>query len=170
MALARAEQSVLDRLRARLRAAAAALADPDSWAAAADGWHERVSGLRLVEPDGPGQPRIVAQLVKSALGPVPTVGRAAPGSLALGAAAAAGLAVCLEGAAADTRLAAALALEGLLGWYHVADPHLQPPQQALAYSLRHADSRLIEAGRTPPADLTSAVEEHRRLEPMAGGA
>jgi len=170
MALARAEEAVLDRLRARLRAAAAALADPDPGTATAPGWHERVSGLRLVEPDGPGQPRIVAQLVKSALGPVPTVGRAAPGALALGAAAAAVLAVCLEGADADTRLAAALALEGLLGWYHQADPHLQPPQQALAYSLRHADSRLAEAGRTPPADLTSAVEQHRKIKPMAGGA
>ena len=170
MALARAEEGVLDRLQTRLRAAAAALADPDPWAAAADGWHERVSGLRIVESDGPGQPRIVAQLVKSALGPVPTVGRAAPGALALEAAAAAGLAVCLEDAAADTRLAAALALEGLLGWYHEADPHLQPPQQALAYSLRYADSRLAEAGRTSPTDLTSAVEQHRKIEPMAGGA
>ena len=170
MALARAEESVLDRLRARLRAAAAALADPDPWAPAADGWHERVSGLRLVESDGPGQPRIVAQLVKSALGPVPTVGRAAPGALALGAAAAAVMAVSLEETDADARLATALALEGLLGWYHRADPHLQPPQQALAYSLRHADARLAEAGRKPPAELISAIRQHRKLAPMAGGA
>ena len=162
MALARAEQAVLDRLRARLRATAAALADPHLSAVAADDWHERVSGLRLVESDGPGSPRIVAQLVKSALGPVPTVGRAAPGALALGAAAAAGLAVCLEGASADTRLAAALALEGLLGWYHEAHPHLQPPQQALAYSLRHADSPLIESGR-----VLRRPHERRRGAPQA---
>lgn len=169
MALARAEEAILGRLRNRLRSAAAALADPEP-RPVADGWYERVSGMSLVECEGPGRPRIAAQLVRSRLGPIPTVGRAAPGALALGAAASAALAVCMERSEPDSRLGAALVLEGLLGWYREADPHLQPPQQALAYALRHAAARLVEADRIPPADLVRAIEEHRRLEPMAGGA
>jgi hypothetical protein len=81
------------------------------------------------------------------------------------------LAVSLEeDEAGDMRLSVALALEGLLGWYREADPHLQPPQQALAYAVRYAAARLREAGRAVPPGLGSAVAAHRKISPMAGGA
>ena len=161
---------MLDALRARLRAAARAAADDDPHGHDEAEWCAAVAGLELVEAGGPGRPRVAAQLVKSALGPVPTIGRAAPGALSLGSAAAAALAVCSHSVGSGGRLACALALEGLLGWYHEADPHLQPPQQAVAYSLRHAAARLDEAGRASPPELVRAIEEHRKISPMAGGA
>jgi hypothetical protein len=108
--------------------------------------------------------------MRSPLGPVPSLGRAAPSPLALAAGAAAAMAASLGEAEGDVRLAAALTLEGVLGWYRQADPHLQPPQQAVAYSLRDAASRLEEAARSVPPDLERAVGEHRTIKPMAGGA
>ena len=124
----------------------------------------------MSEPGQPGATRIVARLVRSALGPVPTLGRASPPPSAIANAASAALAVSLAPATVDVRLAAALALEGLLGWYQIADPHLQPPQQAVAYALRHAVARLAEEGRAAPDALESAVRRQRKITPMAGGA
>ena len=77
------------------------------------------------------------------------------------------MAASLGEADGDVRLAAALTLEGVLGWYREADPHLRPPQQAVAYSLRYAVSRLEEAARPVPTDLERAVGEHRRINPMS---
>ncbi len=98
-------------MRGRLRGAARAIA-----AEREDRDLERlvvaVSGSTLTRHGGLGEPRIVVQLVRSALGPVPTVGRASYGSLNL-AAATAVLAVCLAPADSDIRLASALAIEGL---------------------------------------------------------
>jgi len=54
--------------------------------------------------------------------------------------------------------------------YRVADPNLQPPQQAIAYALRHSAARLSEEGRALPAELSTAIKEHRKIAPMAGGA
>lgn len=168
LALARAEQSVFERVQSRLRHAASAVAE----AASQD--PERlvveVSGFVLDEASEPGEPRVVVHLVRSAVGPVPKPARRAPGPVALAAAGTAVLGCCLAPMGRDVRLSAALALEGLLGWYRAADPHLQPPQQAIAYALRHAGARLEEEGRPPPAALSAAIEEHRKIAPMAGGA
>jgi hypothetical protein len=170
LALARSQAGTLEIIRGRLRAAASAAVDGDPRARDERDWCRDVTGLELIAAGAPGQTRISAQLVKSALGPVPTIGRATPGTLSLGVAAAAALAVCSYPIDAGGRLATALALEGLLGWYREADPHLQPPQQAVAYSLRHAVARLAEAGRASPPELMMAVAEHRKISPMAGGA
>lgn len=168
LALARSQEAVIDAVHGRLRLAARAIAtegehDPQRLVA-------QVSGLELTRRGEPGDPRIVVQLLRSALGPVPTVGRASPGSRSLASAAAAALGVFLAPMESDVRLASALAIEGLLGWYRVADPHLQPPQQAIAYALRHSAARLSEEGRALPAELSAAITEHRKIAPMAGGA
>jgi inactivated superfamily I helicase len=170
LALARADETVARRVRPRLMGVAAALAGDEASSADAESRTEAVAGLALVEPEGPGQPRIVLKLTRSPVGPVPSLGRAAPSPLAVAAAAAAVIAAFLGEADGDLRLASALTLEGVLGWYREADPHFQPPQQAVAYSLRYAASRLEEAARPVPADLTRSVAEHRRITPMAGGA
>jgi len=170
LALARAPDAVIGSVRDRLRHAASAIADPALATEVSSTLLIAVSGLQPAEPDGPRATRVSAQLIRSALGPVPTIGRASHGSLTLASAAAATLAVALAPVGLDVRLAAALSLEGLLGWYSVADPHLQPPQQAIAYALRHAVSRLSEEGRATPAALAIAVDEHRKISPMAGGA
>jgi hypothetical protein len=170
LSLARAPAGAIETVRARLRSAACSVAEANPLAYDDAGWCAAVAGLELVEDDEPGRPRIDAQLVRSPVGPVPTIGRASPGASALGIAATAVLAVCTHPVEAAGRMASALALEGVLGWYREADPHLQPPQQAVAYSLRHATARLEEAGRIAPRELVAAVREHRRINPMAGGA
>jgi len=171
LALARAGDSVSARVRSHVMRLAAELSEQRSDADDGPGdWAEGVAGVAIVESEEIGQPRIELQIVSSAVGPVPTVGRASPASLTLAAAAGVVLAASLEEDEGELRLAAALALEGLLGWYREVDPHLQPPQQALAYAFRYAASRLEEAGRTVPPGLGSAVAAHRRISPMAGGA
>lgn len=169
LALARAEAAAAARVRARLMALGLAIAAEPGDGDDPGDWTRTVAGATLVPSEGPGDPRIVVQTVRSAVGPVPTLGRALPSSLALSAAAAAAAAACLEGRSLNARLGAALAVEGLLGWYRLADPNLQPPQQALAYALRYAAARLEEAGREVPAGLAQAVAAHRQLSPMAGG-
>lgn len=168
LALARADQAVFERVQSRLRHAASAIAE----AASQDPGRlvVEVSGLLLDGASEPGKPRIVVHLVRSAVGPVPKTARRSPGSVALAAGGTAVLGWCLAPMGRDVRLSAALALEGLLGWYRAADPHLQPPQQAIAYALRHAGARLEEEGRPVPAALSAAIEEHRKIAPMAGGA
>jgi hypothetical protein len=170
LALARASQDAMGSVRAQLRHAAAAIADPELAGEEPATLCIAVSGLRLAEPGEPGATRVTAQLVRSALGPAPTLGRASPPPAQVANAATAALAEALGPEGVDVRLAAALALEGLLGWYEIADPHLQPPQQAIAYALRHAVARLEEEGRAAPGALAEAVRRQRRISPIAGGA
>jgi hypothetical protein len=170
LSLARAPAGVIEAVRARLQSAARSVAEADPLAYEEAAWCAAVAGLELVEDDEPGRPRIDAQLVRSPVGPVPTIGRASPAASFLGIAATAALAICTHPVDAAGRMASALALEGVLGWYREADPHLQPPQQAVAYSLRHAAARLEEVGHAAPPALVAAVREHRRINPMAGGA
>ena len=169
IALSRASEDAMGSVRAQLRHAAAAIADPELDGEEPATLYIAVSGLRLAEPGESGGTRVAAQLVRSALGPVPTLGRSSPPPALVANAATAALAAALEPVGMGVRLAAALALEGLLGWYEIADPHLQPPQQAIAYALRHAVARLEEQGRTAPEALAEAVRRQRRISPMAGG-
>lgn len=166
VALSRAPDELIEVVRRGLSTAARAIATTS-------GADERelvamLSGLRLGGP-GEGTVRILARLIRSPLGPVPSVG-GGHGPLSLAVAASATLGVCMAPLGSATRLASALCLEGLLGWYRFADPHLQPPQQALAYALRHAAARLAEEGKPLPDELAIAVETHRKISPMAGGA
>jgi hypothetical protein len=172
LALARASEDQAGSVRAQLRHAAGAVADPQLAGEEPATLCIAVSGLQLEEPGGGGGggTRMTVQLVRSALGPVPTLGRATPPAPLVANAATAALAVALAPACTDVRLAAALAVEGLMGWYAIADPHLQPPQQAIAYALRHAVARLEEENRTPPPALADAVRMQRAISPMAGGA
>lgn len=167
LALSRASEAAFEHVHGQVRRAATAVAT-----VASDDPAERVhetAGLRLVDRVDAPDPRIAVQLIRSRLGPVPTVGRAGHASTLLAAAAAAAVGVCTAAAPSDLRLASALVLEGLVGWYRAADPHLQPPQQAVAFALRHADARLAERGRPSPDALAAAVDEQRKVEPMAGG-
>lgn len=170
IALARAQDHAIGPVREHLRQAAAAIVDADLADELPATLLIAVSGLHHADAGGPGVTRIVVKLVRSPVGPVPTMNRQGHAAPVLVRAAAAVLAVALTPCDADIRLAAALSLEGLLGWYREADPQLQPPQQAIAYALRHAEARLAEEGRAVPAALATAVHEHRKLSPMAGGA
>lgn len=171
LALARAQDAVMGSVQDRLRHAATAIVDAALVGESLSTFFAATSGLEFVEArDERGSPHIEARLVRSAVGPIPTVGRTAHPSPTLALAGAAALAVCLVRVPPATRLAAALSIEGLLGWYKVADPHLQPPQQAVAYSLRHAVARLSEEGRLVPDALSAAVKANRKITPMAGGA
>ncbi|MDX6647135.1 MAG: hypothetical protein QOK40_2862 [Miltoncostaeaceae bacterium] len=111
-------------------------------------------GLLAVVPwEGPGRPRIRAELVSAAVeatvvlrDPPPKGGRTLP-------VAALALMVALGADAdADARLALALAIEGLLGWYQQSH-RLTGTRQASAYALVHAAERLSEAGRPVPPGL-----------------
>ena len=170
LARARADEPVMGRVQGRLRHAAGAICDPTLAAEDPSALSVAVSGRAMGAPEGAETLRIAAKLLKSGLGPIPSIGLSSFGSVSLADAAAAVLAMALAPAGMDVRLSAALSLEGLLGWYRVADPHLQPPQQAVAYALRHAVARLTEEGHAIPDELRTAVDEHRKISPMAGGS
>ena len=170
IALARAQDDAIGTVREQLRRAAGAIADADLADERPATLLIAVSGLRDADPSEAGASRITMRLVRSPVGPVPTTGRRGHPAPLLAGAASAALAVALAPSAPEIRLAAALSLEGLLGWYREADPQLQPPQQAIAYALRHAATRFSEGGRGVPPALVAAVQEHHRLSPMAGGA
>jgi hypothetical protein len=169
LTLSRMPDALLRDGRAALARAAASLAGPEP--------DPRGSGLPafpLLEADEPSADRpdaeVTIALLRSAAGPVPSLGRPPPRAADL-LAATLGLLLALglqEGT--EERLAAALSLEGLLGWYAAADPGFQPPQQALAYALRHAEGRLEEAGRPVPSGLRIASAAQVVMRPMAGGA
>ena len=169
LALARADESAMGPVQGRLHHAAGAICDPALATQVPSGLSLAVSGRAMGAPEGADTLRIAARLVKSGLGPIPSIGLSSYGSVSLADAAAAVLAMALVPAGMDVRLSAALSLEGLLGWYRIADPHLQAPQQAVAYALRHAVARLTEEGHPVPAELRTAVDEHRKISPMAGG-
>lgn len=167
VALSRATDEAFEGLRSLLRRVAQTIA---TRAMEPPDLVRELTGLELRPPtvatDGTS---VVMQLVRSPIGPVPSLGRSSHPASLLGRASVAALGVALARSDAGSRLSAALTIEGLLGWYTQADPQLQPPQQALAYALRHARARLEETNRTGPPALLSAISEHRKINPMAGG-
>lgn len=56
------------------------------------------------------------------------------------------------GSDADSRLAIALAIEGVLAWYREAH-RMSQPSDALTFALAHMADRMAAAGRTPPPGL-----------------
>jgi len=168
VALSRASEEAFGGLKAFLQRAAQSIA-----AGPAEPAHyvRETTGLDLVaNADEPPETTVVMQLVRSPIGPIPSIGRTSHPASVLARASVVALGVTLAASDAASRLSAALTMEGLLGWYREADPQLQPPQQALAYSLRHARARLEEMNRHVPGALQSAIDEHRKINPMAGGA
>ena len=114
-----------------------------------------VTPVQLVAWSGArGLTRVKAEISHSSVGPVPLVkGSPSPGMLVL-----AGLCAVMdeaEASDADARLALALALEGLIGWY--AEAHrMTPARDAVRAARGHAADRLRSAGRDLPPCLWDA--------------
>jgi hypothetical protein len=113
-----------------------------------------VRGVLQVEPwTGSGRTQVVAELAPSAVGPVPVLRKGPPRGGPVTAICALALLVALAVDADDEgRLALALTVEGLVGWY-TESHRLTAPRNAVAYAIAHASARLEEAGRSLPADL-----------------
>ena len=165
LALARAEGEDLEIVQRRLRDAAEALARGREGGGAED-LLASVSGFEIVAADRVGNPRIEVELRKSSRGPIPglVAGRAAPPSpVAIADAATATFAVCLAPRAPEVQLASALAIEGIFGWHRPANTRRRLPEEAVAFALRYAETRLVEQGHTPPAELFTALDERRKI-------
>lgn len=126
-----------------------------------------VASLDRRPPPAGRDDQVTLELRRSAVGPVPRLVRS-PSAGASGRA----LQALADGvpSAEGLRLAAGLALEGVLGWSAAGASNLQPAQQALAYALPYAVERMEEAGGTVPGALRTAAGQHRLIRPMAGGA
>jgi hypothetical protein len=111
-------------------------------------------GLLAVVPwEGPGRPRIRAELTPAAVAPTVVLKDPPPrGGRTLPVAALALIVALGADSGADGRIALALALEGLLGWYQESH-RLTAIRQASAFALVHAAERLAEAGRPVPPGL-----------------
>ncbi len=165
LALARAEGEDLEIVQRRLRDAAEALARGREGGGAED-LLSAVSGFEIVAADRVGNPRIEVELRKSSRGPIPglVAGRTAPPSpVAIADAATATFAVCLAPRAPEVQLASALAIEGIFGWHRPANTRRRLPEEAVAFALRYAETRLAEQGHTPPAELITALDERRKI-------
>jgi hypothetical protein len=111
-------------------------------------------GFLRVEPwSGEGRAEVVAELGPSAVGPVPVLRKGVHGEGPGFAVAALALLIALAvDADEDGRLALALTVEGLVGWYR--DTHrMAAPHKGVTYALEHAVARLDDAGRPVPPDL-----------------
>ena len=127
-----------------------------------------LSGHRIVEPHRVGNPRIELLLERSSRGPLPSLAPSAAGVGQVADGAAAAAAVCLAPLGPELPLAAALALEGLLGWYSVDNPRRKLTEEAVTFGLRHAAARMAERGHGVPPEVTAALEERRRIGRLPG--
>ncbi len=108
--------------------------------------------VQLTEwPSGRGGTRVRINLERSAVGPVGILKSPPRSPQVLGLAALVAGAWGARQEDAHGRLALALAMEGLLGWYREAH-RMTPPRQAVEAGRTHAMDRLQAAGRgLPPA-------------------
>ena len=128
------------------------------------------SGLNVVPSTRVGNPRIELLLERSSRGPVPSLAPSPADVTDVADAAGAAVPVCLDGRGPGVLLAAALALEGVLGWYGVDNPRRKLTEEAVAFGLRHAAARMAEGGHVVPSEVTAAIEERRRISTMPGEA
>lgn len=149
LAMNSVEDAGLDRLRARVRQIAMMLNAPR------DVTYE--PEVVVVTPAGPGDLRVELQLTHSSIGVTPSLGGQSVGTQSLTLAAEAVALVGFEDAPRDERLAAALALEGVLAWFHDGSAGHRAPSQAMAYALAYAAARFEGAGRSAPASLAEAA-------------
>jgi len=149
LAMNAVEASGLERLRARLRQVALMLSAPSDVAYEPE--------IVVVPPAGPGDLRIELRLTHSSIGPSPSLGGRSVGTQSMALAAEAVALVGFEDAPPDERLAAALAMEGVLAWFHDASPGHRAPAQAMTYALAYAAARFEGVGRPAPAALTEAA-------------
>lgn len=167
LALHHAVETEVAVVRGRLYDLATALARGREDGAAED-LLASLSGHRIVEPHRVGNPRIELLLERSSRGPLPSLAPSAAGVDQVADGAAAAAAVCLAPLGPDLPLAAALALEGLLGWYSVDNPRRKLTEEAVAFGLRHAAARVAEQGHGVPPEVTAALEERRRIGRLPG--
>jgi hypothetical protein len=169
LALHHAEETEVAVVRGRLHEAARALARGREGGGAED-LLAAVAGFEIVPAERVGNPRIELLMERSSRGPLPSLAPSAGGVTDVADAAAAAFAVCLAPRSAELQLAAALAVEGLLGWYSVDNPRRKLTEEAVAFSVRHAASRLAEQGHEPPPELVAAIDERRKIPTMPGEA
>jgi hypothetical protein len=143
------EPSGVNWLQGRLRQVALMLSAPS------DAVYE--PEVVVVTAAGPGDLRVELRLTQSPVGPSPSLVDRSVGIQSLALAMEAVALVGFEGAPADERLAAALAIEGVLAWFYDASPGHRPPAQAMGYALAYAAARFEGVGRPAPAALTEAV-------------
>ena len=150
------EQSLTRRVRHGAMTVAAALVEaPVPFEA--DDWAERVAGRSLVRPGPVGNPQIEARLVRTRRGARIDLLGARPTTLALAAGAASVAAVALRDATRDVRLAAALAMEGLLLWCGDPGNRRHGAERALGEAYTYAVRRLAGTSIPAPDALLSAV-------------
>jgi hypothetical protein len=149
LAMSSVDPSGLAWLRERLRGIALMLSAPPDAAPEPE--------VVVVTPAGAGDLRVELRLLHSPAGPKPTLREKSVGTQSLALAAEAIAVTGFEGAPDDERLAAALAVEGVLAWFHDASPGHRPASQALTYALAYAIARFEGVGRTAPAALIAAA-------------
>lgn len=144
----------------RMRAVATAIAgSPDGTVApgtvTVPTRREGIVDMELVPWSGArGGVTVTLDLVRSAVGPVPVCRSGSSSTMLM----LAGLmAACWDArdSGADSRLALALSIEGLIAWY--AEAHrLTPVRDAVESARTHAADRMRAAGRVPPDALSGA--------------
>lgn len=149
LAMNEVEPAGVAKLQERLRNVALTLNAPG------DSSHE--PEVIVVSSAGPGDLRVELRLTHSSAGTSPSLVAGAVGTQSLALAMEAVALVAFEDAPADERLAAALAVEGVLAWFHDASPGHRPPSQAMTYALAYAAARFEGVGRPPPAALIEAA-------------
>ncbi len=115
--------------------------------------------VAVVTSAGPGDLRVELRLTHSPVGPSPSLGDRSVGIQSLALAMEAVALVVFEDAPADERLAAALAIEGVLAWFYDASPGHRPPAQAMGYALAYAAARFEGVGRPVPSALMDAAAD-----------
>jgi len=145
------------RVRHRLMALGAALVEDPVPGDLGTGWAETVAMRDMVQPRGPGQPRINVRFVSTREGPLAVLDRPAPSVLTMASASATLAAATLDGMHPDIRLAAALSIEGILVCHRPPGRTVGSSPVAAGAGLHYAARRLEEAGRPVPHALLSAT-------------
>jgi len=121
------------------------------------GWADAVAMRDMVQPRGPGQPRINVRFVSTREGAVAVLDGLTPSVLTMASACATLAAATLDGMHPDIRLAAALSIEGILVCHRPPGRTVGSSAVAAGAGLHYATRRLEEAGRPVPQALLSAT-------------
>ena len=109
--------------------------------------------LAVIPWDGPGRSELTVELRSAPVGPVAVlVGDVVKSGPGLPTGALALLVALAVDADREGRLALALSVEGLVGWYRESH-RLVAPRSAVTFALAHAVARLDDAGRDVPVEL-----------------
>lgn len=148
-------EDLAPRIRHRLMALGAALAEgPESRRRDVE-WIERVAARRMVPPRGLGAPRVSIRFVTTHEGLEARIDGEQPSAITLASACGALAATLFDGTSAEARIAGALAFEGALILSGLPAAAGESGAKLVSASLRYSRTRLIEAGRELPAALAS---------------